>query len=139
MKHICTDKDRIIEGELRIEQLKKHLERTKSPNAIFLSEDASGVVRKVAYDSYTNQMIGLVLPFNEINGMPRLFSFQAKSAEEMKSFMELPQSTLVYLIVAQPLKRDSPPFILQIFGSVNKFETSDALKRWQHTVKELKK
>lgn len=136
---IQTEKERIIEGELRCTQLVKHLERTGSSMDVFLSEDASGVVRKVVYDSHTNQMIGLVLPFNATNGMPELFSFQATSAEAIKSYMELPQSTLVYIVVAQPLKKKTPPFILQIFGSINKFETSDVLKRWEYTLKELKR
>lgn len=119
--------------------LVKHLEMTESPMDIFLSEDASGVIRKVAYDSHTNQMIGLVLPFNDATGMPQLFSFQANSADEIKRYMELPQSTLVYIVVAQPLKKYSPPFILQIFGSINKFEAKDVIKRWEYTLKELKK
>lgn len=106
---------------------------------IFLSEDASGVVRKVSYDSHTNQMIGLVLPFNDANGMPQLFSFQANSADDIKRYMELPQSILVYIVVAQSLKKDSPPFILQIFGSINKFAAKDVIKRWEYTLKELKK
>lgn len=133
------EKDRIIEGELRCEQLVKHLERTKSPNAVFLSEDGSGVVRKVVYDSRTNQMVGLVLPFDDTTGMPQPFSFQAKSEAAIRQFMELPQATLVYIIVAKPLKRDAPPFILQIFGTNNKFETTHVMKRWRHTVNELKK
>lgn len=139
MKHIHAEKERIIEGELRCEQLSKHLEMTKSPRAVFLSEDGSGVIQKVVYDSHTNQMIGLVLPFNETNGMPRSFSFIAKSEEDMRNYMKLPQSTLVYIVVAQPLQRNSPSFILQIFGTNNKFESGHVLKRWKHIVNELKK
>lgn len=139
MKHIHSEKDRIIEGELRCEQLSKHLELTKSPRAVFLSEDGSGIIKKVVYDSHTNQMIGLVLPFDEANGMPRTLSFIAKSEEDIRNYMKLPQSSLVYIIVAQPLKRNSPPFILSICGTDNKFQTDNILKRWKHIVKELKK
>lgn len=125
MKHIHAEKSRIIEGELRCEELAKHLELTKSPKAIFLSEDGSEVVQKVAYDSHTNQMIGLVLPFDDTSGMPRKFSFEAKSEEVMRNYMELPQSNLVYIIVAQSLQKNSPPFILQMFETNNKFETRE--------------
>lgn len=139
MKHIYMDKDMIIEGALRCEQLAKHLELTNSPKSVFISEDGSGIVQKVTYDSRTNQMIGLVLPFNEIDGMPRQFSFKATSEESIRKYMEQPQSTLVYIIVAQPLKKGAPPFILQMFGTNNKFEAGHILKRWRHTVSELKK
>lgn len=138
MNHIHEHKERIIEGELRCDQLIKHLERTNSPKVVFLCEDASGIVKNIAYDSTSNQLIGLVLPTN-LNGMPTILSFEAKSAEAIEQYMQLPQSTLVYLIVAQPLKVNAPPFILTIFGTHNKFDTSDVLKRWNYIESELKK
>lgn len=131
-------KDRIIEGKLRTEELAKYLQNTQSPNMVFLSEDATGVVTKVVFDSNSNQLIGIVPPFDE-NGMPELFSFKADSSEQIKHHLKQPKSTLVYVVVAQPLKRKTPPFILQIFGSNNKFKTIDVLKRWRYTVRELKK
>lgn len=139
MRHIQKDKERVIEGELRSKQLEKYLEDIKSPKYVFVSEDASGIVQKVIYDAYSNQLIGLVLPFNEINGMPKMFSFEAKSAEDIENYLKLPQSTLVYIVAAQPLTPGSAPFILQIFGTNNKFNTNDVLKRWAHTEAELKK
>lgn len=108
-------------------------------NQFFLSEDGSGIVKKIVYDSHTNQLIGLVLPFNKKNGMPELFTYQAKSAEAIEQLMELPQSTHVYIVVAQPLNENSIPFILQIFGTNNQFESEDVLKRWKYTEAELNK
>lgn len=130
---------KIIEGELRCKQLEQHLERTRSPKAVFLSEDASGVVKNVVYDSHSNQLVGLVLPTNDSDGMPKLWTFKAESAELIENYMEQPESTLVYIVVAQPLKKGAPSFILQIYSTDNKFETSSVLKRWVHTEKELKK
>lgn len=83
-------------------------------------------------------MIGLVLPIKE-NGMPQIMTFKAESAEKMKEHMNKPLSTLVYIVVAQPLKKKTPPFILQIFGTDNKFNKNSVLKRWEHTIGELKK
>lgn len=48
-----------------------------------------------------------------------------------------PRSTLVYLILAQPMKDNVEPFILQVFGTDNKFKTNDVLQRWQHTRDQL--
>lgn len=139
MTHIHKDKEQLIEGKLRCSELVAHLERTNSPKSVFLSEDATGIVQKVIYDARSNQLIGLVLPLNDLNGMPKMFSFGAQSAEQIEKYMQLPQCTLVYLIVAQSLKVGVPPFILQIFGSSNKFETVDVLKRWTNTIAELEK
>lgn len=139
MNRIHTSKNRIVEGELRCELLCQHLERSSSPKSVFLSEDGSGVVKKVVYDSHSNQLIGLVLPMNEKNGMPIICSFKADSAELIKKHMEEPQSTLVYIVVAQPLNGKAAPFILQIYGTDNKFKAISVLKRWMHTENELKK
>lgn len=139
VNHILRDKERVLEGELRCQQLVKHLERINAPKAVFLSEDGSGIVKRVVYDSHTNQLIGLVLPLNKKNGMPELFTYQAKSREAIQQLMELPQSTHVYIVVAQPLNENGIPFILQIFSTNNQFESADVLKRWKYTKAELNK
>lgn len=136
---ISKRKEIVIEGELRCKQLVDYLEQSNYPKSVFLSEDASGVVKKVVYDSRTNQLVGLVLPFDSMNGMPQLFAFSVESAEEIKKFMELPTSHLIYIIVAEPLHKKARPFILQLFGTNNKFTAYDVLKRWQYTESELKK
>lgn len=139
VRHIQKDKERIIEGDLRCKQLATYLGNIKSPKYVFLSEDASGIVQKVTYDVYSNQLVGLVLPFNTSNGIPKMFSFEAKSAEDIEKYLKLSQSSLVYIIVATPLKLGAAPFILQIFGTDNKFQTSEVLSRWAYTKMELNK
>lgn len=144
MNRIHTKKDRIVEGELRCELLSQHLERSNlgsnGTKSVFLSEDGSGIVQKIVYDSHSKQLIGLVLPLNERSGMPMICSFRADSAESIqKHIEEIQQSTLVYIVVAQPLNGRAPSFILQIYGIDNKFEAGSVLKRWIHTENELQK
>lgn len=139
MNRIYTDKERIIEGELRCKQLVQHIENCNAPKSIFLSEDASGIVQRIVYDSRSNQLIGIVLPLDEKNGMPLIMTFKADTAEKMKEYMGRPLSTLVYIVVAQPLKEKTPPFILQMFGTDNRFNKNNVLQRWRHTIDELKK
>lgn len=88
----------MIEGELRCSQLKQYLENSGASKSVFLSEDASGILKKVAYDSRTNQMIGLVLPINKKDGMPQVMSFKADSFDNMKEYLARPLSTLVYIV-----------------------------------------
>lgn len=124
---------------MRCEGLKAYLEKIKCSNDIFLSEDASGIVQKITYDVHSDQLVGLVLPLNDSNGMPIMFSFLAKNREDIERYLKLPQSTLVYIILAQPLKIGAAPFILQLFGTDNKFTTSNVLNRWKYITTELKK
>lgn len=138
VNRMIHDKEKILEGELRCESLLNYLEATKAPRKIFASEDASGIVSKIVYDSRNNQLIGLVSPLNE-NGMPLINSFRADSAERIKELLTLPKSSLIYAVVAQPIKPKVPPYILQIFGTNNKFTAHDVLKRWTFTENELKR
>lgn len=138
VNHISKDKTLVIEGELRCKQLVKYLEDSNLPKTVFLSEDASGIVQRVVQESHTQQLVGLVLPYQS-NGMPQLFAYKVSSADDLERFMNNSKSNLVYIVVAQPLKTNCQPFILQMFGSDNKFTTDHVLKRWNYTVTELKK
>lgn len=129
----------MIEGQLRCQELSEHLKKIGAPNSVFLSEDGSGIVKKIVYDVKSNQLVGIVPPLDPINGSPKIFSYMANSEEEIRKFFELPQSSLVYIIVAQPLLRHAPPFILQIFGTDNKFKATDVQARWRNIRNELKK
>lgn len=139
MNRLHHEKERIIEGELRTEQLVKYLEKTESPKVVFLAEDGSGIVKKVTHDSMSNQLVGLVLPINGTTGMPLTYTYKADSAKNIETHLAQPQSSLVYIITAQPLKKGTPPFILLAFGTDNKFKTDDVLKRWMFTIDELQR
>lgn len=139
MTKIQDNKERIIEGQLRCDELKAYLEKTNSPKTVFLSEDGSGIVQKITYDVKTNQLIGLVLPFDDLNGIPKSFSYVVNSSEDIAEFIKKSLSKYVYIVVAQPTNPKSPPFILQIFGTSNRFTADDVMKRWKYTERELKK
>lgn len=136
--NLQRNKRRIIEGQLRSKELNEYLQRIGGPKSVFLSEDGSGIVKKVVCDTISNQLVGLVLPTGS-NGCPIPYSYSADSEEAIKRSMELPQSALVYIVVAQPLKPNSPPFILQLFGTDNKFKAADVGNRWAYITTELKK
>lgn len=113
------------------------MDKLKAPRQVHIEEDASGIVDKYSYDSSTNQIIGLVLPLDSKTGMPIPFTFTPQSVDEMEDFIKNPKSTLVYLVLAQPIKENVPPFILQIYGIDNKFKSADVLQRWKHTKDQL--
>lgn len=102
-----------------------------------MSEDATAIVSKITYDPSTNQLVGLVLPNDKTTGCPKSMSFTATDA--IKTHLERTRSTVLYLVMAQPIDETVPPFVLQMFGSDNKFSSTDVIKRWNYTVNELKK
>lgn len=108
--------------------------------SVWLSEDGSGIVPKVEYDALNSQLVGQVLPTNENTGMPIKLSFVVRSAEEIEKRLKnesVNKATLVYIVVAQPLKRNVPPFVLSIFGTDNQFTSDQVLKRWHFMEAEL--
>lgn len=94
---------------------------------------------KVEFDTNTNQMVGIVLPLNQCTGMPISFTYLARDLNEIQENMKRDKSMYIYVVMAQPLSRDAPPFPLQLFGSDNKFTSQNVLLRWRHTLEQLKK
>lgn len=106
---------------------------------VWMCEDGSGTNAKIEYDSSTNQLVGIVLPLHEKTGMPKPFTFLANTVEDIQKYSKEPMSSLVYVVLAQPLMPDVPPFILQIYGINNTFLTMNVIQRWEYTTRELKK
>lgn len=138
MKYIQENKKTIIEGDLRCKELSDYLAQLNAPRLVWLSEDGSGIIQKAVFDTKTNQIVGPVLPLND-NGMPKTFSFIAQTVSDIEKFVQMPTSSLVYVILAQPILLNSAPFVLQIYGTGNKFTAQDVLNRWETTKQELKK
>lgn len=115
------------------------MDRMKTPRFIWLSEDATVIVPKVTYDPSTNQIIGLLLPTDKNIGCPKPLSFSAEDAETIKSHLLTERSTTVNLVMAQPLDEEVQPFILQVFGSNNRFDLKNVIRRWKYTEAELEK
>lgn len=136
---VAKYKSRIIEGQIRAKELATYLDRMKVSKQVWLSEDATVITSKVTYDPHTNQLVGLVLPIDEITGCPKPFTYLALDAEVIKQHLMESKATLVYVVMAQPIDEKAPPFLLQMFGTNNRFDTTDVLKRWRHTQMELNK
>ncbi|XP_046409390.1 uncharacterized protein [Neodiprion pinetum] len=121
----------IIEGQLRLQELKNYLIKADLPLVIWVSEDATRITGTVQYDPKTNQLIGLVLPTDK-NGMPKCKSFMATSPKVMEETMQnIPIASLAYTIMAQPLQKNAASFCLCIFGTDNKFTAEHVLNRFQ--------
>lgn len=138
VNYISSNKCRIVEGELRAKELSEYLDKLGVAKHVWICEDATGIVSKIQLDPQTNQMVGLVLPMDS-SGIPKAFTFLASSADKMHKLMQHPKSTHLYLVLAQPLVKNVPPFILQLYGTDNKFKTEHVWRRWDYTVQHLKR
>lgn len=119
--------------------MKSYLIKIKAPLCVWLSEDGSGINCKVVYDSKSNKLVELNLPLHELTGMPISNSFIASSLHNIENHLKNCKSKLVYIVIAQPIKEKSPPFVLQLFGTDNKFKRQDVLNIWAYTKQELEK
>lgn len=129
----------IIEGKLRCHELYNYLKQMNLPLKVWICEDATGINAKVEYHAATDQLVGLVLPIDSKTGMPIPFTFLANSVENIQKYSKEARTILVYVVLAQPLMPNVPPFVIQIFGTDNKFLAVNVQQRWNHTIKELKK
>lgn len=128
----------IVQGIPRIDELVKYLKDRNLPLRVSLSEDATRITPKIAYDSITNQLIGFALPLDE-NGMPLTSSFEANNAKQIQDhFMNANNSISSNVIVqmAQPQSRQVPAFCMNLYLTDNKYKAESVLSRWNHTIQE---
>lgn len=141
-KFIRSTGPKILEGELRVESLKEYLVAKKlakkAPLYVWISEDATKITGRIQYDCSTNQLVGFPLPFDD-NGMPKAYSFLARSAAEIEDhFQKNAPAENAYAIMAQPLSHGCPAFCLSLYGTDNKFSSSDVLRRWSYIEEQLR-
>lgn len=138
-RFIQHKKNKVIEGMLRVEELKTYLVQHNCPLAVVISEDATRNVGRVCYNPSTNQLVGFVLPLSS-NGMPVPHSFPARSAKEIEDHFKNENnvvSTMSVSIMAQPLDETVAPFFLTIFSTDNKFTADHITNRWRHIKEKL--
>ncbi len=131
----CT---RIEEGEFRFDQLKNYSNKVNC-SFVYVSEDCTGIISKVQYDTETNSFVGFCIPL--VNGLPAMRHYQTDSFLELEDWFEtINQSTLVNIHTIQPITSiTSPPFLLSSFGTDNKADSISILSRWLYVFEQCQK
>ncbi|CAF4166344.1 unnamed protein product, partial [Adineta steineri] len=96
------------------------------------SEDVTGVVCSVSYDTSNDCFIGFIPPSS--NGIPNVNHFKINSYNELERWFEdINKSTLVNVHLIEPLLTDltssihSRPYILSVYGIDNKHSAYDTI------------
>lgn len=129
-----------MEGIIGFEELKLFLEKRKYPPVIFVSEDQTALIKRVRYNSTTNQLIGTVLPTSKSTGFPIQGLNVVNSLTDIKNILEKSNIAInAYVFMAQPMTECAPAFCLALFGSDNRFDAETVNLRWRYLVKEAEK
>jgi len=120
----------LAEGEFKFQSLQQF-----NSGFGFCSEDTTGVLRKIEYDSSTNSFIGFSTPV--VDGIPSQRHFQASTFNDLQTIFntnEIARLLNVHMFQSIP-EKDYPmnipkPFLLSAYGVDNKFTTMDVLRRW---------
>ena len=140
-KILANSSFRMQEAEFRFEAMADHVSSMNS-NLAFASEDCTGVVAKVIYDSVSNSFIGFTTPINR--GKPESNHYQTNSFTELQRwFREKQKSTSINVHMIQPLlsstsTRVSTPVLLSAYGVDGTFTAEDVLDRWLWIYEESK-
>lgn len=131
----------VIEGELRSNGLVNYLNERNQKLFVVISEDATRVENRIQFDSRLNQLIGLVLPTNELSGMPVPFAYQAGTANEILQHLSNGGQTASFVntIMAQPIgnTNNAAPFCLSVFGTDGRYTSENVSRRWKYASEEL--
>ena len=130
---IFNSDSKISEAEFRFDQLQKNFENLKVQYA-FGSEDATGVVKKIKYDSTTNTFNGFPTPLDR--GVPIKEYYQADSYDTLKFwFNSIDKAALLNVHMIQPVQSSNQsnipsPYLLSAYGIDNTATATDILQRW---------
>ena len=124
------------EGVFMFDQWSAYLDMHNAPRIVSISEDATRVITRVEYDSYSNKIVGFVLPLDD-NSLPKINSFVATSFEVIETmFGSSNKASYAYIYMAQPMVLNVPPFCLALLGTDNHFDAKAVIQRWKYIVKE---
>ncbi|CAF1489001.1 unnamed protein product, partial [Rotaria sp. Silwood1] len=122
---------KLNEAEFRFDVLEQHF-MSKNSKYGFASEDTTGIIKKVVYNTDTNSFIGFCTPLD--NGVPVAHHFRTESFYQLKEwFAYVEKAALLNLHMIQSLSQDvttSSSFILSAYGISNTFTSSDIVQKW---------
>ncbi|CAF0995805.1 unnamed protein product [Rotaria sordida] len=103
----------------------------------FCSEDTTGIIRKVEYDSKTNSFVGFVTPID--HGIPLPKFYQPNTFNELRTIYETNEiaSLLnVHMFQSIPTEDNATriprPLLLSAYGVDNKITAINVLNRWMY-------
>ena len=104
---------------------------------IHMHLDDTRIKNRVEYDSYTDRLVGFVLPL--LDGLPVCDAFVLQTFEGIKdAFNNSTVAKYAHCIVIKPIFC-APSFVLSVLGTDSKYDHAVITKRWQHIDKELLK
>ncbi|KAG5683116.1 hypothetical protein PVAND_012417 [Polypedilum vanderplanki] len=139
-RHADKLHDKLIEGHLYFDELKLFLNKSDYPMCVALGEDGTKIKEVVEYDYDNDILLGLVSPFDEKTGMVKERFYSAATIEDIKNNIKTAKvASYVYIILAQPVFRGAPYFVLGFYASDNKFSSEDVLRRYRYIHAQLSK
>lgn len=136
---ISNSDAKISEAEFRFDNVRKSSDTVDMQYA-FASEDTTGVIPKVNYDSITDTFNGFPIPLNR--GVPAQKFYQTDSYTTLKEwFYSIEKSSLlnVHMLQLLPLTDQNvipSPFLLPAYGTNNRTTANDILHRWWYIFNE---
>lgn len=139
-RYIRKTSERMVEGELRTQQLLNYLNERNLPLVVSLSEDGTRITSRIQYDVGSNQIVGFVLPTDNVTGMPIPYSYSARNINEIAHHFSAQHaiSSNAIVVLAQPIVENVPGFSILIFGSDGSYTAEQVKKRWKFITSQLK-
>lgn len=89
------------------------------PLCVWVSEDATAIIRKLEYNPISNKIVGFALPFQ--NGVTNVNAYLATTANIIaQHFQNNSKATYAYVIVVKSLIENVPSLCPTLFGTNNK-------------------
>lgn len=122
----------IVEGELQSRFIADEIYKRNLSIYVWGAEDDTKIQERIKYDSKTNLIIGLKIPYDE-NAMPRMKFFSFDSPQHLQLYVNKHKvSPYLKLISLRSLHTESSNFVLAMYGTDLKDESKHVMTRWSY-------
>jgi hypothetical protein len=106
IKSDIVNRKRLEIGKFYIKEFKQFMtERGFDERHVVISEDATGIIKEVRYDSDTDQLFGLLPEFNATIGLPKPNNFKATCPSKVVEFLKnYKLAPYIQIVMGKPLK-----------------------------------
>ncbi|KAG5672701.1 hypothetical protein PVAND_002810 [Polypedilum vanderplanki] len=125
-------------GKINAIGLKKFLEERNFPLRVGFAEDATRIKATLKYDKKLKQLIGVLIPCEKATGLPNDEHLVAVTPEDiLRHAKGRPKALFVQIIMAQPMVKGAPSYVLGVFPTNNEYTIKDVMNRWKFIIDEL--
>lgn len=132
VKRLLGAENKMREGELQVDAIKKQIDKLGLPPFIWAAEDDTRMQTRLRYNIEDDTIVGLELPLDN-NGVPIASFFKFTSISAVRAYIKKYRKTsYAKLVTCKSLSPGSKTFVVVVYGTTGTDQSAGVMKRWSY-------